>query len=770
MNAQCISQHVFVRFAVLATLSSAAFELIVAPTIVSAQESPSGAAFAGDLLPPEAPNTVRRDEQGRVSLRAVRVDRLKVDGVLDEEVYQTTPPIDGFIQQEPREGDPATDPTETWILFDDENVYFSARCHDSHPERMVVTEMRRDNSSVYANENFTVALDTFNDKRNGYYFLVTAIGALRDGLISDEGNPNYDWNTVFDARVRRDDQGYTLEMVIPFKSIRYNAGPNQVWNVNLRRVIRWNNEDDFITRMPKSYGSSAIYKFSSAATLYGIEVPGTSRNLELKPYAISDLRTDRTARPAFSNDLGADAGFDVKYGLTRSLIADFTYNTDFAQVEDDQQQVNLTRFSLYYPEKREFFLEGRGIFNFGSGGSGGGEWGGSSLTPTFFFSRRIGLSEGQPVPIVAGGRMTGRAGKYTLGLLNIETGRSDRVSAEPTNFSVVRVRRDILRRSTIGFMGANRSLNSAGTGSNQAFGVDANFAFYQNVYFAGYYAQTRTSGESGDDASYLGTFSYGADRYGFSYQHLMVGKDFNPEIGFLRRSDFQRNYVSVRFSPRPKSSRIVRKLYYQAGFEHIANRDGKLETREAQASFQMDLQNGDVTSVEYSSNYEYLPEPFAIATNVTLPVGGYTFQNVTAQYRPGTQHRASGTLSAATGSFYNGTKTALSYGGRVKISNQLLIEPAITLNFVDLREGSFNSNVVSGRTTFTFTPRAFVSALLQYNSASHVFTTNVRFRWEYRPMSDFFIVYSEGRDTNVTGFPTMQNRGFVVKLTKLFRY
>ncbi|MFH1620699.1 MAG: DUF5916 domain-containing protein [Patescibacteria group bacterium] len=770
----CFPYRGFVWFAIWATLPGTVFGQTATPTVVVTQESTTKLPFVtmstGDPLLPEPPDTIRRDEQGRVSVRAVRVDQIKVDGALDEEVYQTTSPITGFIQQEPREGEPVSEPTEAWVFFDDNNIYVSARCIDSHPEQMVLTELRRDNYTIFNNENFTVVLDTFHDKRNGYNFQVSALGALRDCTITDEGNLNCDWNTVWDARVKRNDQGYTAEIMIPFKSIRYREGPNQVWMINLRRVIRWKNEQAFITRIPASYGSEGGYYFSLAATLYGLEVPVTSANLELKPYVISDLRTDRNATPAILNNLGANAGFDVKYGLTRSLITDFTYNTDFAQVEDDQQQVNLTRFSLYYPEKREFFLEGQGIFNFGSGGEDRHRYGGG-LTPVFFFSRRIGLSKGQSVPIVAGGRMTGRAGKYTLGLLNIETGRSDQVSVEPTNFSVVRVRRDFLRRSAIGFMTSNRSLNSEGTGSNQAFGVDANLAFYENVDINAYYAQTRTPGRSEDDVSYYGNFSYGADRFGFSYQRLVVEENFNPDIGFLRRSDFQQDSASVRFSPRPKRWESIRKFYYQGSLDYVADRDDHLETREVDSSFQIEFQNSDRVQVSYSNNYEYLPNPFAIASNVTLPVGGYGFQSMSASYSAGVQHRASGRVSVSRGTFYTGTKTALSYnGGRITLNYQFLVEPVITLNFVDLPEGSFNSNVIGARTTYMFSPRSFVSALLQVNSASHVFTTNVRFRWEYQPNSELFVVYSDGRDTNVSGFPTMQNRGFVVKLTKLFRY
>jgi hypothetical protein len=773
MSIRCLPNVGFGRLVgvcVWATLSGTAFAQNTA--LATSQNPYAGIVSAADAPPPEPPLTMRRDEQGRIAIRAVRVDRIEVDGALDEEVYRTTPPIEGFVQQEPYEGQPATEQTQAWIFFNDENIYVSARCLDSQPDRMVLTELRRDNGQIFNNENFTVVFDTFNDKRNGFYFQVSALGALRDCTITDEGNQNCNWNAVYDARVKRDAQGYTAEIVIPFKSIRYREGPNQVWRVNLRRVVQWKNEQEFLTNIPASYASGGVYRFSLAAPLYGLEVPVGSKNLELKPYAISDVRTDKTAKPAFTNDLGADAGFDVKYGVTRSLIADFTYNTDFAQVEDDEQQVNLTRFSLYYPEKREFFLENSGIFTFaGSGGSTWGGGGGTSLTPVFFFSRRIGLEKGQPVPIIAGGRMTGRAGKYTLGLLNMETGREETVLAEPTNFSVVRVRRDILRRSTIGVMATNRSVSSSSTGSNQAFGVDAVLAFYKNIDIRGYYAKTQTTGMSGDEASYYGNFSYGADRYGFSYQRLVVGESFNPEIGFLRRIDFQRHYTSARFSPRSNRWKSIRKFYYQGGLDYIENRDGHLETRERQGSFELEWQNSDNVQLEFSDQYEYLPKPFAIASGVVLPVGGYSFQTVTTSYRAGPQRRASGTFSVATGSFYDGTKTALTYSsGRITVNYRLLLEPSISLNFVDLPEGAFKSNVVGARTTYMFSPRAYVSALLQYNSAAHAFTTNTRFRWEYQPLSEFFIVYSEGRNTDVDGFPEIQNRGFVVKITKLFRY
>jgi hypothetical protein len=387
-----------------------------------------------------------------------------------------------------------------------------------------------------------------------------------------------------------------------------------------------------------------------------------------------------------------------------------------------------------------------------------------------FFSRRVGLDDGQSVPIAAGGRVTGRVGAYTLGLLNIETGRSDLVSAEPTNFSVVRVRRDVLRRSTIGFIGTNRSPGPGATGANQAFGADATFAFHENVAAKAYYARTRTPGKEQDDASYLGEFSYTPDRYGFVVQHLAVGKNFLPEVGFLNRSDFRRHFASARFSPRPKRQQIVRKFSYEASVDVIGNGGYRLESREAQAAFSGDLQNSDRFSLEYSNNFEHLVAPFSISTDVAIPAGSYQFQSLKGTYAMGTQRRVSGYASVTRGSFYDGTLTEASYNGRVDVTRQFVVEPRLTLDFIDLGEGRVTKTVTSARTTFTATPSAFVSALLQYNSSSRAFMMNVRFKWEYQSGSDLYVVYSEGRDTDNRGVPLLQNRGFVVKVTRLLRF
>ena len=723
---------------------------------------------------PVPPAMVSRDGQGRATIRAVRLDApLVVDGRLDDRVYDTVPAVSGFIQQEPVEGEPATEPTEVWVFFDDQNVYISARCWDSQPWRIVTNELRRGNVGIARGDNLTVVLDTFYDRRNGYFFQTNPMGGVYDSLVTDERTENIDWDTVWDVQSARFDEGWSVEIAIPFKSLRYKGGGEQVWGINFRRIVEWKNEMSYLNPALASYARVAIMKFSSAATLVGLEAPSSSTNLELKPYGISTVTTDTASTPALSTDVTGDGGFDVKYGLTRGLVADFTYNTDFAQVEVDEQQVNLTRFNLFFPEKRQFFLEGRDIFSFGgtsprfSGLTPAGD------APIVFFSRRIGLSEGRPISIIGGGRVTGRAGPYTIGALSIQTDEDLEIGEAETNFSVVRLKRNVFSRSSIGVIGTHRSRALDGTSSNQAFGVDGAFAFFSSLFIDTYYAQTQTEGRSGNDASYRAMVENNGDRYGFEYEHLRVGRDFNPEIGFMRRQDFLRNFGKLQFTPRPASNGIVRKYRFEGSFDQFtSDSTGLLETREAKARFGIDFQNSDRWTVDYTEQFEFLTEPFEISEGVIIPVGGYSFEDVRTTYTigAGKQHGISGRLSARTGSFFTGDRTDVGYTGRVRLSARLAFEPRIAVNFIDLPEGTFTTKIAGVRAIYAMSPRTFLESLIQFNSSADSLGINIRYRWEYTPGSDLFVVYTEGRGTEVDRFSRLENRGLAIKFTKLFRF
>ena len=733
-----------------------------------------GASAHSDDAPPASPAVVARDASGNVTVRATRVvEPVVVDGLLDDEAYRAVQSISGFIQQEPREGEQATESTEVWLLFDDDNVYVSARCWDSHPERMIGNEMRRDHQSLSRNENFGVMFDTFHDRRNSFMFHVNLLGGLTDALAVDERNVNKDWNTVWNARTGRFENGWTVEIAIPFKSLRFRSGQEQVWGVNFRRIVQWKNEVSYLTDVPASYDLRGLVKASSAATLVGIET-APARNLEVKPYAISTLRTDETLEPAVENDLGAKAGFDVKYGITRSLVADVTVNTDFAQVEDDEIQVNLTRFDVQYPEKREFFLEGQGNFAFGNAGFGGdfNDQGGPNNAPILFFSRRIGISDVGVVPIRAGARVTGKAGPYTLGVLNIHTDEFEPAGLDPTGFSVLRIKRDILQRSQIGALFTHRSQSVVTEGSNEVFGVDGSFGLSDSLVVGGYYAGSRTEGLEGDDESYRGIVDFNSDLYGARISRTLVGENFNPEIGFLRREDFRESVAKLRLSRRPDSD-TIRKVSLEPALEYVTDPRGRLESRQAQMTFRMELQNGDQWSADYEKNFELLPEPFEVYPDFVLPPGEYDFQNVRLSYQLGPQRKLSGRVTYQFGGFYGGTRNEWSYRGRIETSPQLSLEPNVSVNRVELSQGAqgaFTATLLGGRTTFNVSPRMSLSALIQYSSFDSELLTNVRFRWEYQPGSDFFVVYNDGRATGLEEPLLLQNRSLAVKLTRLVRF
>jgi hypothetical protein len=627
--------------------------------------------------------------------------------------------------------------------------------------------MRRDTTTMWGGDDIvSFIFDTFHDGRNGFQFALNSIGGHDDGQVSNERQYNGDWNTVWNYKAARFDNGWAVEAAIPFKSLRYGAGEQQVWGFNALRTNRWKNELSFLTPTSTARGQGGLQQTSLAATLTGIAAPSGAKNLELKPYVIGNATGTRAAR-GLTKDADADFGGDVKYGITQNLTLDFTYNTDFAQVEADQQQVNLTRFSLFFPEKREFFLENQGTFQFGSTGAASA---GSDI-PLLFYSRRIGLDQGRSIPLQAGGRLTGRVGRYSLGLLNIQTGEDDAAQVSPTNFSVVRIKRDILRRSNIGVMATGRYGTSTSAGDNTAYGVDATFGFFRNLTINSYWARTDPRRHIDENTSWRGQLDYAGDRYGLQLERLDVGRNFLPEVGFVRRTDIAKSYALARFSPRPASNRFVRKYYFMGSFNNVETRSGRLDTRNRGAQFEMDLQNSDRVVTSFDDAYEQLVVPFRIAAGVTLPVGEYRFRNLHLQYNRAARRRIAGNVFVDAGTFYNGHKTGVGVsGGRVSLTPQFAVEPTYSINRAELVQGNFTTHLAGLRATYTPTAMMFTSAFLQYNSSIHAVSANVRLRWEYQPGSELFVVFNEERDTLATRFPQASNRAFIVKINRLFRF
>lgn len=742
---------------------------------------------ASAQTPPVAPEVVTRDASGHAILRASRAPApIQLDGKLDEAIYRDVKPAGGFIQQEPHEGSPASDDTEVWVFFDDRNIYVGARMHETDPSKRVTSDMRRDANNMYNNDHIAVLFDTFDDHRNAFGFSSNAQGGMFDWQVTNE-QPSNNWNGLWDVRTADFPGGWTAEFVIPFRSMRFREGSTQ-WGINFRRMVRSKNELTFLSQVPISWGRRGLSKVSSVGALIGLESPSHLRNLDVKPYTLGSATTNRRATPPTSNKLNGEIGVDAKWGLTQSVVADITYNTDFAQVEDDEAQVNLTRFSVLFPEKRDFFLEGQDVFNFagaganqGGGGQGptaipmgGGGGSNTNVTPIVFFSRRIGLQNSQVVPILGGARVLGRGNGFQVGAIHMHTDNIDAASVPSTDFSVLRINKDILKRSRIGMITTRRSPGINGD-ENLAYGVDTTLNPLEELAVNAYWTGSSEAGSAdatsaNDRSSYRGQLLWNADRTGLQLEHMFVGSAFNPEIGFLRRTAFRRSYGQARYSPRPANWKSVRKLYYEASYDYFEDVNGRPESREAQGAYRMEMANGDQFALEYSRVFEALPAMFQVTKGVAVPIGRYDFQQTKLLYTSSPQRPLSGTLTLNYGGFYDGTLKEITWRGRIEFGPRFYAEPTISLNYFNTPYGDGDANIISSRLTYTLTPRMFASALVQYQSATASVSTNARFRWEFQPGSELFVVYSDGRNTSSAGFPALDNRSFVVKITKLFRF
>ncbi len=733
--------------------------------LAAPQRGPGDTAFIDGPPAPVPPAVVSRDESGHVTVRAIPLTQpLEFDGRLDDGLYAENEAITDFIQQEPFEGRPATDRTEVWVAFDDDSLYIGARLWESDSARRVMSDMRRDANNLYNNDHFGVYLDTFYDRRNGYLFYANAQGGMSDAEVTNE-SALADWNTIWDVKSADFDGGWTIEFRIPFHSIRFKEG-SSIWGINFRRNVRWKTEMTYLTPTPASYQRNGLNRGTNAATLVGIDAPRNLRNITLKGYALGSSVTNRAARPIISNKGNVEFGGDARWGVSQSYVADFTVNTDFAQVEDDEQVVNLTRFTVRFPEKREFFLESNQLFSFGMQQAASA----NPEVPTVFFSRRIGIEGGTVVPILGGGRLLGRSGRYRVGAIAIRTGEERSVGAVATDFTAVRVQREILRRSRIGLISTTRN-PASGAAHNYVYGADAILNFYENVGFINMIARSVTPGRHGDDLAYRSRFSWNPDRWTVDVEQIGSGRNFNPEMGYVQRPDgYRRSHARFAFEPRPKNLPGVRKVSYTLDLDYFTDASGRhLETRDQLAFVRVDFSRGDNWQIDMLRTRESIDETFLVAKNVRVPVGDYVFRQMRTSYTFGPQRKLSGTATLRYGGFYEGTLRELSWRSRIEFSPQLYAEPTISWNRIDLPWARGNENLAITRVTYTLSPRMFVSGLVQYQSRNDAVSTNARFRWEYTPGSELFVVYSDGRTTLTRGIPDIQNRSFVVKVTRFLQ-
>ncbi len=734
-----------------------------------------GLLASGSLPAPVAIATPQESQLApeRPAIEALSIqERVRLDGRLDEPFWQRADSGTGFVQRQPDPGDAATERTEVRVASDGKTLYLGIMAFDSDPSAIVAKEMRRDgegggggfggSGGAFRNDDsIGIVLDTFHDRRNAFYFETNPTGARADALIENEGNANFEWDGVWRAAAQITDQGWSVEIAIPFSTLRFDPETDS-WGLNVRRLIRRKNEEAYWA--PVGLDAN-LFRISLAGSLAGMRGLQPGLNLRIKPFAVASTGKDYLD-PDGSPGEQLDGGLDLlRWGITDNLTLDLTVNTDFAQVEADNQRVNLTRFSLFFPEKREFFLENAGIFEFGSSGRRSG------FRPPLlkiFHSRRIGIAEGEIIPIAVGGRFTGRVGGWNFGLLDVQTDSKllDEDSFEPsTNWGVVRFKRNLGSRSFIGAIFTNKQID--GDNWNRVFGVDADINPTRRLNFNGFFITSRDGGGSstGWAGSAGGAWRGRVWRANLSVQ--AISDDFNPEMGFLLRGGIRRYSHNVDFEPRPSNNLGVRNLTFNQRTTITTRTDGTLETVNSTLRFfGFDLRSGDRVTLFANYNFERLFDSFEIFPGVSLQPGDYNFTDLGIFVRTDGSRPVSFFGFYTKGRFWSGNRFQGTSELTLRLGRHLSAETNWSFNNVDLPEGSFSTNIVAQRINFAFSPNLFWNTFVQYSDAADLLTLNSRLNWIYKPGADVFLVYNQDWQTGDGTLPA--NRAIIFKFTYLF--
>ena len=694
---------------------------------------------------------------GKVA-RAVRVEVAPtLDGNLNEPFWRQAPVISEFIQRDPQEGAPSTEKTEVRIIYTNTSIFFGIVLYDSEPEKIIAKERTRDDT-LESDDTFEIILDTFHNRQDGFLFRTNPLGAKFDSWFTEEGRrENSSWDERWSVGVSRNEAGWVLEIEIPFQSLRMQNEDEPVWGIDFKRSIRRKNEEAMWSNYHRDFKFTEV---SQAGSLVGLRDIGAELRLRIKPYltaGASRVFVDGESETDHLFDAGLE---DLKYQLTPSLILDFTANPDFAQVDVDDQVSNLTRFSIFFPEKREFFLENANVFDFGPGGG---------LRPDqrpelkFFHSRTIGLSETrEPIDILAGVKLTGQLKGLSLGFMDVQT--EDFKDSPGSNFSALRVKKKLFSRSIVGAMVTNRQ-SSQEDDFNRTFGIDSNFIFLNNLHLESFFIGSQTPGLEEDDwaARPLRIF-WQTDLLFAAAEHMIIGRNFQADMGFIPRTDMKQSLAEFQFKPRPASERI-RQLEFAAKLKYIENQAGVLETREQNVSFGLVLESGDQVNFNYTSIFEFLEDGFRLRGLLPVPPGSYGSDRFSVSFAPYRGRRISGFFFIQReDGFWDGNRTTTSLNPRIKWSENLSFQAQFRLDDVRLPAGSFSSKVSNIRINYNFTNDWLTSTTVQYDSIQDLVNLNFRLNWIYRRGDDLFVVYNQTRRAGQT------DRAFILKLTHSFDF
>ncbi len=728
------------RFVVVALLCTPALG-------VAAQEPPQGSAeppAAEAQTPPEYVLDIRRLSGAPV-----------IDGKLDDAVWQEGNLLDGFIQNEPEMGKPASEKTEARIGYDSHNLYFGIRCYDREPDKILGGAMRTD-AEMSQDDSITIVLDTFHDRRNGFMLQVNPLGGKLDALLRNEGEEiNVDWDGLWEAATERDSQGWTVEIAIPFKTLRFSRAESQTWGFNIRRYITRRQEQSFWKPMGRRSGNQQAWMISEYGEVRGLTDIGSSGRFQFKPYAIG--RGEQAYR-AGSEGTG-DLGGDLKISLTSQLVASLTVNTDFAEVEADQQQVNLQRYKLDYPEQREFFLEGANLFYFGDRP----EPFEVSEKFRFFFTRAIGLAEeGRVVvPVRGGAKLAGQMGRTSIGFLSMSTGGRSYFDSlgtpveEPaTHYTVLRLKQPIYKGSTLGLIGLNK--DPQGGDHNRGGGFDWDLGLGGNWYSAGYVARTETPGVESHDNAYSADLVYQGTAVRMRHRYTNIGENFNPEMGFLTRSGIIKNHFDTIATLTLENEPFkVHKVYLVGDNNHITDQEGNLQTQLSTYELGFSGRSNAGVAFLYYDDLENLTEPLPINKKATIPAGHYRFRSLFTGISTGYSRRVGLTLWYHDGSYYDGSRLRTFLYLLIRPRDGLLIEPTFDRVKVQAPWGNFISQIGQTSVDYSLSPTLSTRLTLQWREGDN-FRARFLIDWTYRPGSDLYLVYDDIDDLD----PLRRDSGF----------
>ena len=665
---------------------------------------------------------------------AVQAERPpRMDGTLEDPLWRTARVIGDFRQREPHETEPATQKTAVHILYDSRHIYFGIHCYDNEPGHIVATQLRQDLSQDL-DDNFAIMIDPTQSRRNGYIFQVNPLGTQRDGEVVEEQAPpatdsivDPSWDGLWISAAKITEDGWTATIEIPFSTLNFRGASIVTWGINFRRFIRRKNEEDEWSGFRRVFG---FWRVSQAGVLAGLERIKSGGMFIMKPYGLIGARSLGTA-PWSALHSG---GLDVKYGLARNLIALGTVNTDFSDADVDQQEFNLTPYPVQIPEKRRFFLEDSDVFDFLL-------WDRDLL----FFSRQIGIDpvSGQEVPIDVGGKIAGNANGLDIGIMDVRT--REEGANRSANYAIARLKRPLTRGSYIGAMATQKQSGDSIAPYNRTGGVDAKFILFGNLNLRGYYAKSWTPGLSGDNAAFGGRLTYANNWFNVYAGHGVTERNFNPEVGFVTRTDDKPTIFQLNLTPRPHVLNI-RELDVGGFWGHDPDTAGKLISQEISANLRVLFNDGaEINAVPEDIFYQSLSQPLHLYKNISIPVGSYRFHNHSLSYTSAGNRRLTYTALFQFGDYYSGTLKTGTVTAQYRPNRHLAFALNNTLNVFRLPEGNFNIELAGMQVSYAFTRFLNFTTFLQADTAqTQAASANIRLRYTFRPDSDLYVIYNTG--------------------------